>query len=85
MASPGTHFLIHELRSSADGKHSEIVDEVKNNEKLMSQLTKIYLERTSFSMKKLEKRMKRELEMNVEEAMEKGVVEKVYNGRFINV
>lgn len=75
--SPGCHFLIHQLRSSADGTHSEIRDEYKNNTKLMLRLRNIYLERTRLSEKRLDRLLHRELDLTADECVKRGIAEAV--------
>lgn len=76
--SPGTHMLIHQLRSSADGTHSEIKDEVRNNTKLMTRLRHIYLTHTRLSEKRLDKLLKRELELTADECVSRGIAQEIW-------
>lgn len=75
--TPGTHMLIHQLRSSADGTHSELRDEVENNTKLMDQLEGIYLTHTGLRKKKLKKLFKRELELTATDCVAMGIASSI--------
>lgn len=77
LIAPSTHVLIHQLRSSADGTHSELRDEILNNKMLMKRLREIYLQTTKLPEKKLDKLLKRELELNTDAALKYGVADGV--------
>lgn len=73
------YILIHELRSGVWGKMTYLEEEFSNFKKVQEHLTNIYIEKTSFTKKKLEKLLKKDIEWNAEEAINFGIVDDFYN------
>jgi ATP-dependent protease ClpP protease subunit len=73
------YMLIHELRSGVWGKMSYIEEEYGNFKKVHEHLMDIYVDKTSLTAKKLTKILKKDIEWNVEEAINLGLVDDIYN------
>lgn len=73
------YILIHELRSGVWGKMTYLEEELSNFKKVQEHLTNIYIEKTSFTKKKLDKILKKDIEWNAEEAISFGIVDEYYN------
>ena len=72
------YMLIHELRSGVWGKMSYIDEEYDNLKKVQQHLMDIYINKTSLTSKKLTKILKKDVEWNVEEAINYGLVDDIY-------
>lgn len=72
------YMLIHELRSGVWGKMSYIDEEYGNFKKVHEHLMNIYVDKTSLTPKKLTKILKKDIEWNVEEAINLGLVDDIY-------
>ena len=69
--------LIHQVSSGFWGNFAEFKDEVQNLELMMSYIKKIYLEHTKFKKEELDNILKRDIYLNAEEALEKGLVDEI--------
>jgi len=76
---PNAHMLIHQLSSSCWGKMNEIEDEYINLKNLMVKIRSIYAERTTIPKKQLRRILKHDLWYTVEECIENGLVDDVWN------
>ena len=76
---PNAHMLIHQLSSSCWGKMNEIEDEFINLKNLMVKIRSIYAERTTIPKKQLRRILKHDLWYTVEECIENGLVDGVWN------
>lgn len=73
------YVLLHELRSGVWGKMTYLEEEFNNFKKVQEHITNIYVDKTNFSKKKLDKLLKKDIEWNAEEAIAFGVVDEYYN------
>jgi ATP-dependent protease ClpP protease subunit len=76
---PNAYMLIHQLSSGVWGKMSAIDEQVANLKKLMTHITKFYLERTRMSSKALHKMLVTDVTWNAEESITKGIVDEIYD------
>lgn len=74
------YMLIHELRSGVWGKMSDIEEEVQNLKKLMTHITKIYIDNTKLKKKDLDKILKKDVIWDIEECIKCGLVDEKYTG-----
>ncbi len=72
------YMLIHELRGGVWGKMSEIDEEYTNSKKLMEHIKKIYTDNTKIKKKELDGLLKKDLIWDVEECIEKGLINEIY-------
>jgi len=72
------YMLIHELRSGVWGKMTEIEDEYINSKKLMKHIIKIYTENSKLPKKDLENILKKDLIWDVDECIERGLVDEKF-------
>jgi ATP-dependent Clp protease protease subunit len=72
------YMLIHELRGGVWGKMSEIDEEYTNSKKLMEHIKKIYADNTKIKKKELDGLLKKDLIWDVEECIEKGLINEIY-------
>ena len=69
--------LIHQLSSFCWGKHSEFIDEIENQKKLMGMIKDIYKKYTKVPMSKLDEILKHDLWFNAEECIKYGLVDEI--------
>jgi len=69
--------LIHELRSEVWGKMSEIEDEMKNLKKMSEVIKDIYSEKTALRRVDLARILKKDINWEAEECLEKGLVDEI--------
>ena len=74
---PNSVMLIHQLRGGTYGKKCDFDDEYNNLNKLEKRLTKLYLEHTTLSKKKLKEMMSKELEYEPTECEKLGLVDEI--------
>ena len=72
------YMLIHELRGGVWGKMSEIDEEHSNLKKIMEHIKRIYSEHTNIKKKELYGILKKDLIWDVEECIEKGLIQEIY-------
>lgn len=83
--TPNSFMLIHQLSTGATGKYEEMKDDFMNDTKLMKLLYKLYLEHTTMNIKTIKKVLKRDLWWNVNECIQHGLIDDVWNGSHINL
>ena len=72
------YMLIHQISSVIiQGKFEEFKDEMENQEKLMSQIKSIYLERSKMSEQQIEDLLKHDLWLPAETCLEYGLVDEI--------
>ena len=71
------YMLIHQLSSCMWGKYEEFKDEMKNMNKIMAMIKKVYAEYTQIPMKKLEGILKHDLWFTADECKEYGLVDEI--------
>jgi ATP-dependent protease ClpP protease subunit len=76
---PNAYMLIHQLSSEIWGKMNEIEDEYSNLKKIMDHIIKHYIQKTKIKKKDLEKILKKDINWNANEALEKGLVDEIWN------
>lgn len=72
------YMLIHELRSGVWGKMTSLEEEYTNLRKIMDHITRYYLERSRINKRSLEKILAKDLIWDVDECIEKGIVDEIY-------
>lgn len=72
--------LIHQLSSGMWGKYDEFIDEMKNLEKLMEIIRRVYLENTGLTKKKLDEILSRDLYFDAKECIKYGLVDEILKG-----
>jgi ATP-dependent protease ClpP protease subunit len=69
--------LIHQVSSECWGTYANFKDEMKNLDMLMSLIRGVYLTRTKFKSKELEKLLSHDLFLTSNECLAKGLVDKI--------
>lgn len=69
--------LVHQLRTWFAGKHNELQDEMKNADKMMTNLKGIYVKHTHLTQSQLSKLIQREEYLSAQECLEKGFVDAI--------
>ena len=72
------YMLIHELRSGFWGKMTSIDEEYSNLKKIMTHITKIYIDNTKITKKELEGFLKKDVIWDAKECITKGLVVDYY-------
>ena len=72
------YMLIHELRGGMWGKMTEMDDEYINLKRIMKHILKMYDEKTKIKKKDLEGILKKDMIWDIEECINKGLVDEVY-------
>lgn len=75
---PHAHMLVHQLSTGFCGKYQEMVDDFKANKRLMSLMTKIYVERTRLEKEEVKEMLGRESHFNAKKAIKHGFVDGFY-------
>lgn len=76
---PHAMMLIHELRGGAWGKFSDVEEQFHNMKKSRDMIEKHYLENTKFTRSKLRTMLRKDLHLDVNDAIKLGLVDEVYN------
>lgn len=69
--------LIHELRGSFWGKHSDAREQLGNMDKIMDLVKTFYIEKTKITEEEMKEILGRDRNLNVEECIEKGLVDEI--------
>jgi len=72
-----SYMLIHQLSSASFGKYEELVDDMQNNNKLMTAIKNIYLSKTKIPEKILKDVLKRDIYFDAKECLKYGLVDKI--------
>ena len=75
---PNAIMLIHELRGGVWGKFSEMEEMVENMKKYMTMIEEHFLNHTKFTRSKLRTMLKKDLYLDVKDAVKFGLVDDVY-------
>lgn len=75
---PNAYMLIHQLRSGVWGKMTDIDEEYSNLKKVSAHIIDHYAEHTKLSKAQLEKFLKKEVHLDAEESIGKGLVDSIY-------
>lgn len=75
---PNSYMLIHQLSSSCWGKMSEIEDEFKNLQHLMTKITNFYSENTKIPKKELNELLKHDLWLDAEKSIKYGLADELW-------
>ena len=75
-----SYIMIHEIRSGTWGKFSELQDDMKNNKKLMRDLKKYMLEKTSNMIpeKKIDKFLKHDILWGYKKCLKYGIATQIW-------
>lgn len=71
------HTLIHEVRSGAWGRYSDMRDHIANTDKLMNSLVAFYVERTNMQEDELRTLLSRDRYWDCEESLKNGLVDEI--------
>ena len=77
VATPNSHYLIHQPLSGMRGVATEIEIHAKEIERMKARINKLISEETGQALEKVEKDTDRDFWMNAEEAQEYGLVSKI--------
>jgi ATP-dependent protease ClpP protease subunit len=77
---PSAWVLIHQIKTWFDGYYTfeETKEDLANTSRFMKNLTKMYLENTNLTKKKLDTFFKRDIYMDADEALRLGIVDELY-------
>jgi len=73
--TPNSCMLIHQVSSGLWGNYMEFKDEIKNLELIMNFIRGVYLKRTKFKTKELDKILSHDLCLSAEKCLEVGLVD----------
>ena len=74
---PNSYMLIHQLSNIHWGNFEQLKDDMKNSEKLMEKIYKIYDDKTKLGRPKIEEILKRDLYFDASECLEYGLVDEI--------
>lgn len=74
---PSAIMLIHQIQTSAIGKHEEIKDDMQNSSLMMKLVKDFYKKNTKLSEKKIDKILKRDVYFNAEECIKMGFADEI--------
>lgn len=80
-ALPNSEIMIHQPLGGAQGQASDIEIQAKHIQKIKEKINKILSERTSQPLEKVEKDTDRDFYMSAEQALEYGIVDKIFEKR----
>jgi len=72
-----SYMLIHQLSSCCWGKHSDFLDEIENQKKLMIMIKNIYLNYTKIPEKKIDEILKHDLWLDAKTCLRYGLVDEI--------
>lgn len=75
------YVLIHQLSSGAQGTFEQLRDFQTNNENIMEDMKKIYLDNTELSKELIDEALKHDLWWRVDKCIELGLVDEIYNNQ----
>jgi ATP-dependent protease ClpP protease subunit len=75
------YVLIHQLSSGASGTFEQLKDFQTNNENIMSDMKKIYMQNTNISQELLDDALKHDLWWRLDKCIELGIVDEVYHNQ----
>lgn len=70
--------LIHQVSTIFSGKYDELLDEVKNSTDVMETMSCVYCQNTKMGKEEIGRLMKKELQLNAEDALQKGLVDQIW-------
>jgi ATP-dependent protease ClpP protease subunit len=73
--TPSSCMLIHQISSGLWGNYMEFKDEIKNLELVMNFIRNVYMKRTKFKSKELDKILSHDLYLSSEKCLEVGLVD----------
>lgn len=77
-ASQHSYFLIHQLSHGHGGKLRDLKDSLTNCKNIDKRIKELYLSKTKMDSKHLDSLIKKELEFNVDKALELGFIDSIY-------
>ena len=72
-----SYMLIHQLSSASFGKYEELVDDMENNNKLMTAIKNIYFSKTQIPEQIFKDILKRDIYFDSKECLKYGLVDKI--------
>ena len=72
-----SYMLIHQLSSSFWGKHSQFLDELENQKKLMDVIKNVYKKYTKIPMKEIDEKLKHDLWFDAQTCLKYGLVDEI--------
>lgn len=81
MMTPNSIVLIHQLSTVTAGTYENHVDSKTNLDKVMGMMKKIYKENTKMTMKEIEGMLKRDLELDADQCLKRGIVDGIWIGQ----
>jgi ATP-dependent Clp protease protease subunit len=78
---PNSEVMIHQPLGGAQGQASDIAIQAKHILKIKERMNKILAENTSQPLEKIEKDVDRDHYMTAEEALEYGIIDKIFDKR----
>jgi ATP-dependent Clp protease protease subunit len=73
-----SRILIHQLSASLWGKFTDLLDEVKNTQELMTSVKDLYSSQTHMTERRVDALLRQELHMNAQEALQCGFVDEIW-------
>lgn len=77
------YMLIHQLSSFMWGKYEEFKDEMRNQDKIMEMIKKIYAEYTKIPEAKIEEILKHDLWFDANQCLEYGLVDEIVDSKIL--
>lgn len=74
---PHAHALIHEVRSGAWGRYSDMRDQFANTDKIMNTLVSFYTERTNLGEEELRTLLSRDRYWDCHESLQHGLIDEI--------
>ena len=71
------YMLIHQLSSGYSGKYNELVDDMENNDTLMTNIKQLYKDHTHIHGNALDKILKRDMWWNAKKCLECGLADEI--------
>jgi len=81
--TPSSYMLIHQLSSGMCGKHSELKDDFKNCETMMSDIKNLYIQYTNLTKNKLNNFLKHDIWWKTDECLKFNLVDEIFENNNI--
>lgn len=78
---PSTQIMIHELSTGNQGKFNDVKVSFEHSQKLYNQMAEHYVSFTGQKLSKIKRDMERDLYLNATEALNYGLIDKIYDKR----
>ena len=73
-----SYVLVHQISAAEYGKFETLKDSHKNNKKIMTDMKKLYIEKTNLKSKELDEILKHDIWWNIDECIKHGLVDEEY-------